>query len=58
MEWSDWQVPLDKVRTPAFPLGADQYDPELLYWETTRRRVSDEGSRRRGRFVVAYRTST
>ncbi|MFE2530786.1 hypothetical protein [Streptomyces sp. NPDC059371] len=29
VEWSDWQVPIDEVRPPAFHFDADQYDAEL-----------------------------
>ncbi|WP_405946169.1 hypothetical protein OG588_04850 [Streptomyces prunicolor] len=29
VEWSDWQVPTDQVRLPAFCFDADQYDAEL-----------------------------
>ncbi|MEU6200719.1 hypothetical protein [Streptomyces sp. NPDC047061] len=29
VEWSDWQVPTDGTRPPAFHFGADQYDAEL-----------------------------
>ncbi|MCX4579570.1 hypothetical protein OHB41_41590 [Streptomyces sp. NBC_01571] len=29
VEWSDWQVPVDTVRPPAFSFDADQYDAEL-----------------------------
>ena len=29
VEWSDWQVPIDRVRPPAFYFDADQYDAEL-----------------------------
>ncbi|WP_323137168.1 MULTISPECIES: hypothetical protein [unclassified Streptomyces] len=29
VKWSDWQVPMDKVRPPAFCFDADQYDAEL-----------------------------
>ncbi|MEV5534529.1 hypothetical protein [Streptomyces prunicolor] len=29
VEWSDWQVPTDQVRPPAFCFDTDQYDAEL-----------------------------
>ncbi|MCW8103205.1 hypothetical protein [Streptomyces tauricus] len=29
VEWSDWQVPVDVARLPAFHFDADQYDAEL-----------------------------
>ena len=29
VEWSDWRVPTDQVRPPAFCFDADQYDAEL-----------------------------
>jgi hypothetical protein len=29
VEWSDWQVPMDKARPPAIHFAADQYDAEL-----------------------------
>ncbi|WP_406358581.1 hypothetical protein [Streptomyces sp. NBC_00658] len=29
VEWSDWQVPVDVARPPAFHFDADQYDAEL-----------------------------
>ncbi|MFD7969731.1 hypothetical protein [Streptomyces clavifer] len=29
VEWSDWQVPVDEARPPAFHFDADQYDAEL-----------------------------
>ncbi|WP_406453442.1 hypothetical protein OG782_21775 [Streptomyces sp. NBC_00876] len=29
VEWSDWQVPVDDARPPAFHFDADQYDAEL-----------------------------
>ncbi|MFD1831315.1 hypothetical protein ACFSJS_16850 [Streptomyces desertarenae] len=29
VEWSDWQVPADEARPPAFHFDADQYDAEL-----------------------------
>ncbi|MFF3448497.1 hypothetical protein ACFYXJ_15365 [Streptomyces sp. NPDC002667] len=37
VEWSDWRVPLDKVRPPAFSFDADQYDAELTRVLTDRR---------------------
>ncbi|MFJ6700005.1 hypothetical protein ACIQM4_28695 [Streptomyces sp. NPDC091272] len=30
VEWSDWQVPADEARPPAFHFDADQYDGELI----------------------------
>ncbi|MGW4201473.1 hypothetical protein [Streptomyces sp. NPDC004726] len=29
VEWSDWQVPGDEARPPAFHFDADQYDAEV-----------------------------
>lgn len=37
VEWSDWRVPIDKVRPPAFSFDADQYDAELPRALTDRR---------------------
>jgi hypothetical protein len=37
VEWSDWQVPMDKVRPPAFCFDVDQYDAELTRALTDRR---------------------
>lgn len=37
VEWSDWQVPIDRVRPPAFYFDADQYDAELTRALTDRR---------------------
>ncbi|MEU6770580.1 hypothetical protein [Streptomyces sp. NPDC046759] len=37
VEWSDWQVPRDEVRPPAFCFDADQYDAELTRALTDRR---------------------
>ncbi|BDM74705.1 hypothetical protein HEK616_81920 (plasmid) [Streptomyces nigrescens] len=37
VEWSDWQVPVDKVRPPAFHFDAAQYDAELIRALTDRR---------------------
>ncbi|MFD8810080.1 hypothetical protein ACFV23_00900 [Streptomyces sp. NPDC059627] len=30
VEWSDWQVPMNTVRPPAFCFDADQYDTALI----------------------------
>lgn len=38
VEWSDWEVPIDMVRPPAFYFDADQYDAELTRALTDRRR--------------------
>lgn len=35
VEWSDWQVPADEARPPAFHFDADQYDAELTRALTT-----------------------
>ncbi|MFI2780702.1 hypothetical protein [Streptomyces sp. ALB3] len=35
VEWSDWQVPVDESRPPAFRFDADQYDAELTRALTT-----------------------
>ncbi|MFJ9760998.1 hypothetical protein [Streptomyces sp. NPDC101149] len=37
VEWSDWEVPFDQVRPPAFHFDADQYDAELTRALTDRR---------------------
>ncbi|WP_308286871.1 hypothetical protein [Streptomyces liliiviolaceus] len=37
VEWSDWQVPVDKPRPPTFYFDADQYDAELIRSLTARR---------------------
>ena len=37
VDWSDWQVPMDKVRPPAFCFDVDQYDAELTRALTDRR---------------------
>ncbi len=37
VEWSDWRVPRDEVRPPAFCFDADQYDTELTRALTDRR---------------------
>jgi hypothetical protein len=39
VEWSDWQVPVDKVRPPAFHFDTDQYYAELTRALTDRRRA-------------------
>ena len=38
VEWSDWQVPVDRVRPPVLHFDADQYDAELTRAVTDRRR--------------------
>ncbi|MFF1678356.1 hypothetical protein ACFVYG_20240 [Streptomyces sp. NPDC058256] len=35
VEWSDWRVPANEARPPAFHFAADQYDAELTRALTT-----------------------